>query len=258
MNGRIIDGAQADGDALTTVKISLKSLKKDSCTVKAVAVREEGERLIIAEISGAGEDDWVRLYNAGTTDVELEKYCLSDNPQKLQKYRLPAQVLVPGESCRIFGKDNPQADPQWTCGFNFARDEVLTLSRAGGLGSAEDEVLTISQDSTRGSAEDEEPAPSPSGEENPTPAGGKTAARSDKAAPAPSGEENPASAGGADMISSLKEKLSFLTDGPPPAAEAAMVTADAVRIPYMSRSSTYGRKDNGDIWRWFDHRDESE
>lgn len=31
------------------------------------------------------------------------------------------------------------------------------------------------------------------------------------------------------------------------------LTGDPVRIPGMSRGSSYGRKDNGSTWLWFDH-----
>ena len=30
------------------------------------------------------------------------------------------------------------------------------------------------------------------------------------------------------------------------------LTGDSVRIPRMSRGSSYGRKDNGSTWLWFD------
>ena len=39
--------------------------------------------------------DWVELYNAGKTDVELSDYCLSDADNQTQ-YRLPEKKLAPG------------------------------------------------------------------------------------------------------------------------------------------------------------------
>lgn len=142
----------------------------DSCTVRAVAAREDGERLIISEVSAAGESDWILLYNAGTTDLNLAKYCLSDDPDDLRKFRLPSENLAPGEACRINGRRNEGGMALCVCNFNLTADETLTLTPD----------------------------------------------------------------------------------------ERSGLTGDSVRIPRMSRGSTYGRKDNGNSWLWFDRTGEVE
>ena len=135
----------------------------DTCVVQAVAVREEGERLIISEVSAAGKSDWFLLYNAGTTDINLGKYCLSDDPGDLRKFRLPTEILEPGDTCRINGHRNESGMALCVCNFNLAADEILTLTPDEGYG----------------------------------------------------------------------------------------LKGDSVRIPRMSRASSYGRKDNGNTWVWF-------
>lgn len=142
----------------------------DICSVRAVAVREKGERLIISEVSAAGANDWILLYNAGTTDLSLGKYCLSDDPEDIRKFRLPAENLQPGESCRINGQKNESGMALCLCNFSLSADETLTLTPDEGSG----------------------------------------------------------------------------------------LKGDAVRIPRMSRGSTYGRKDNGSTWLWFDRAREVE
>lgn len=40
--------------------------------------------------------DWVELYNAGKTQIDLSQYCMSDSSE-LEKYPLPAKTLAPGK-----------------------------------------------------------------------------------------------------------------------------------------------------------------
>ena len=112
----------------------------DTCTVRAVAAREKGERLIISEVSAAGKSDWIQLYNAGTTDLDLGRYCLSDDPEDLRKFRLPAENLEPGETCRINGHRNESGMALCLCNFNLTADETLFLTPDEGSGLAGDSV----------------------------------------------------------------------------------------------------------------------
>lgn len=183
VNGQPVEGEKvlADGknlpsaensDIETNVLIVDGSLLQDGiCTVRAAASREEGERVLIAEISAAGSDDWIRLYNAGTTEADLGHYCISDDPAEPTKFRLPKKTLQPGESCRISGSKNEagKADSLCSCNFMLSKNEILTLT---------------------------------------------------------------------------------------PDRETGLAP-DAVRVPYMSRDCTYGRRNNGNVLCWFDHREEA-
>lgn len=55
-------------------------------------------------------EDWIELYNAGSTSVNLGGYYLSDKPDAPQKWQIPAGVSIPAHGFRLF----------WTSG----RDEV--------------------------------------------------------------------------------------------------------------------------------------
>ena len=41
--------------------------------------------------------DWIELYNAGTSGINLSSFCLSDRGDDLARYQLPAKVLEPGD-----------------------------------------------------------------------------------------------------------------------------------------------------------------
>ena len=160
-----INGKAVEGDSLK-LTIDPSRLKGDSCSVSAAAVREKGEKLVIAEVQSAGNSDWIRLYNAGTTGINLGRYCISDDPENLNKYRLPSAMLSPGESCRIDCSDNNTGTALCCCNFNLSRNEVLYLT--------------------------------------------------------PDGETK--------------------------------LPGDSIRIPYMSEGWTYGRRNNGSSFCWFDRR----
>lgn len=134
-----------------------------TCSVQAVAVREKKERLIISAVSASGKNDWILLYNAGSAAVDTGRYCLSDDPEDPQKFRLPPSSLEPGEICRINGQRNENGAAMCLCNFNLSQDETLTLTPDEGSG----------------------------------------------------------------------------------------LTGDSVRIPRMSRGYSYGRRDNGNTWCWF-------
>ncbi len=76
-------------------------------------------QVIINEFSAANMDgitdnygqreDWIELYNAGATTVNLEGYFLSDNINNSDKWPIPAGVTIePGEHLIIFASDRDE------------------------------------------------------------------------------------------------------------------------------------------------------
>ncbi|AOY75526.1 CotH kinase family protein [Clostridium formicaceticum] len=47
-------------------------------------------------------EDWIEIYNAGDKRINLNGYCLSDNPNKLAKWRFPKIILEPGEHLLVW------------------------------------------------------------------------------------------------------------------------------------------------------------
>ncbi|AKL93649.1 spore coat protein CotH [Clostridium aceticum] len=79
-------------------------------------LKVEGTLLINEIMSSNGDvikdadgdyEDWIEIYNAGDRRINLKGYALSDNPNKLAKWRLPKIMLESGEHLLIWasGKD---------------------------------------------------------------------------------------------------------------------------------------------------------
>jgi gliding motility-associated-like protein len=83
--------------------------------------------------------DWVELYNAGATAVNVSGWNLSDNPSKLNKYTLPAgTIIAPSGFLRIWcsGKGAP-ADAPGNIHANFkltqCNNDWIILTNGGAL-----------------------------------------------------------------------------------------------------------------------------
>lgn len=123
----LLNGEKVKGSSVT---VDGSSLKKGRCTLKAVSSRLEGPLLLVDEISAKSDADWIRLRNAGTEDIELSGYYLSDSVRNPTKYRLPEHVLSPGESVIINGQSNYYAVGEFICNFNLNRRESLIITDA--------------------------------------------------------------------------------------------------------------------------------
>ncbi len=123
-----------------TLTIDMEKRKSEHVSVSAVAIPEHAEKLVIAEFSSAGTDDWIRLYNAGTTELNLGSYCLSDEPENPNLFRLPSVTLAPGESFLVGCSKNTNGTFLCCCNFSLARNEVLTLTQDDAKGGASDSV----------------------------------------------------------------------------------------------------------------------
>ena len=78
--------------------------------------------------------DWLELYNGSDEAVNLGEYFLSNNPGRLEKYRLPEKILEPGAYFVIFLANNTtNLDRKYdVLPFTISSDgETLVLSRDG-------------------------------------------------------------------------------------------------------------------------------
>jgi len=67
----------------------------------------------------AGEyDDWFEIYNAGNNSVNLNNVLITDNFKHPYKFRLPNQILVPGEFVVIWA-DEDQDQGNFHCNFKL-------------------------------------------------------------------------------------------------------------------------------------------
>jgi len=109
--------------------------------------------------------DWLELYNSGTTEINLDQYGLSDDPDDPFKWRFPITYLEPGGHMLVFasGKNRKPAVNHWETAI-FASDSwkyfvgtqeppynwkelgfnAATWSEGpGGIGYGDDDDLTV-------------------------------------------------------------------------------------------------------------------
>ncbi len=66
--------------------------------------------------------DWIELTNTGSDAVNLDGWALTDNPDRLRKWRFPAATLAPNERRLIFAtrKNRRPADGEWHANFRLS------------------------------------------------------------------------------------------------------------------------------------------
>ncbi len=84
--------------------------------------------LIISEIYSNGSYDWIKITNTGKNEINLKNYFLSDNINKLDKYRLPDVILKSNQSIIINGSKNYYALGDYISNFNLKEYEYLYLT----------------------------------------------------------------------------------------------------------------------------------
>lgn len=120
----LVNGKKVKGE---TLSFDGGSAKKGKLGIRAVSERMEGPLLLIDEISAKSQSDWIRLANAGTEELLLSEYYLSDSPEKPMKYRMPEKTLLPGETVIINGDKNYYAVGEFISNFSLHFGETLTL-----------------------------------------------------------------------------------------------------------------------------------
>jgi hypothetical protein len=79
--------------------------------------------------------DWIELYNAGSSEVDLANWTISDDPNSPAKWTFPSYNLPPGAYLVLFasGKNRAVAGSELHTNFSLStRGETLTLSAPGG------------------------------------------------------------------------------------------------------------------------------
>ena len=63
--------------------------------------------------------DWIEIYNPTAGTINLEGWCLTDNPNNLDKWRFPAVVIAPNDYLVVFASGRDQTDPAGQLHTNF-------------------------------------------------------------------------------------------------------------------------------------------
>lgn len=96
--------------------------------IKPVLEKEKEVQIVISEIHSKGKDDWIKITNVGSVEVNIGQYYLTDDSDNLQQYQLPQVILRGGESIVIHGSKNRDAIGDYICNFSLSEYETITLS----------------------------------------------------------------------------------------------------------------------------------
>ncbi|HMG14714.1 MAG TPA: lamin tail domain-containing protein, partial [Saprospiraceae bacterium] len=78
-------------------------------------------------------DDWIELYNRSNLPVNLENYALSDEPNNLQKWKIPSGAILGANNYLIIWADEDQTQGALHANFKLSGDgERITLSNSSG------------------------------------------------------------------------------------------------------------------------------
>lgn len=77
--------------------------------------------------------DWIELFNAGTSSVNINGYRISDNPDSLNKWTFPSTTIGSGQFLKVFCSGKNKFGNQLHTNFTIASTgETIYLSDAGG------------------------------------------------------------------------------------------------------------------------------
>lgn len=109
------------------LNITMEMIQDEICNVSVSASNLENV-LVIEEVSAKNDSDWIKVYNAGKSNIDLSGYYLSDSKNNLYKYQLPNISLKSKESLVINGNKNYYAIGDYICNFNLNNMETLYLT----------------------------------------------------------------------------------------------------------------------------------
>ena len=104
--------------------------------IEIIAERNKSQVLVIDSIKAEADADSIILYNAGIDDVNLSNYYISDDEDIHTKFRLPAEVLAPGDVVTLYGKKALYRDKRFIFGFSLNEKETVYL-----YSGAEDKIV---------------------------------------------------------------------------------------------------------------------
>ena len=96
INDKIVEG--------NTITINKEYISSGSINLEVITEKDSETELIISEISAKSDSHWMKFTNVSEDTINLKKYYISDNLEKITKYNLPNITLKSNESIIINGK----------------------------------------------------------------------------------------------------------------------------------------------------------
>ena len=103
--------------------------------------------------SDGDHSDWIELYNAGDSAVDLAGWYITDNPEKPLRWQFPSVTIHPGEYLVIFASGKDRRSGELHTDFALSAGETVILTTP--LGAAADSVELPLLDADRSLARDE-------------------------------------------------------------------------------------------------------
>ncbi len=156
MNPKLMSAALAV--LLTAVSVPYDGITKTvNAAESSVCINEvcSQNKACLADSYGV-YSDWIELYNAGSSPVDLSGYGLSDDAAEPMKWTFPAGTTVgAGEYKIVFASKQASPATELHTGFSLSKNgETLLLSDAQGGLLQKVELPTLAEDSTYGRTPD--------------------------------------------------------------------------------------------------------
>jgi hypothetical protein len=133
--------------------LSLISLMLPYCIGQAVVINEvcSSNNTVISDFEG-DSPDWIEIYNAGGSSINLGDYFLSDNDDELYKWGFPnPTTLVPGAYLIVFASGKDTAFSEYHTNFKIKQSgEAIFLTNSAGVLIDSHEGLCIRTDYSYG------------------------------------------------------------------------------------------------------------
>ena len=103
-------------------------------------------------------NDWVEIYNSGTTDIDLAGFYLSDNPSITNKYQVlsgePTKTTVPAGGFLVLWLDNDTEQGANHLGFKLDSDDEVLLVNVDGITVIDTLSFDLNADESYGASSD--------------------------------------------------------------------------------------------------------
>ncbi len=125
-------------DTLGTTTFSPQGAEHDVYIYRVNLAAAQNINIVINEIMSANSksvkdqnqefDDWIELFNKSSTDIDISKWILTDNPDNLDKYRFPSGTILKANSYLIIWADEDGKQSGYHANFKLsASGEPLIL-----------------------------------------------------------------------------------------------------------------------------------
>ncbi|MDR2547801.1 MAG: CotH kinase family protein, partial [Lachnospiraceae bacterium] len=127
----LVNGREIYHEALTVGKDDAVSGIID---IELELVRSEDGIPVITRIDHRGNQDYIEVYNPHSSEINLHRFFISDNPANPYKQPLAGFILKPGATLRIYGNNYLSADALggFSLTFSLRHGETLLLTDMNG------------------------------------------------------------------------------------------------------------------------------